>query len=315
MFKGVDYWYGWTLDQFLTRDLTRMKNAGVQYVRISTNNTPHEILTSLVQNGISILGRFFTTEVLGPPLLLDAWGNYVYNHVLQHKNVCKVWEVWNEPDQVKYGDVGGPSGYVQLLQRAYIEAKRADPECTVLGASLSNCSDVIGYNPKLGLEWFQQMYAAGMHGYFDAIALHPYCMSCSPLSPNETPSGKAFWKIEKFHDYMVQQGDGNKKIWITEMGWCTNGCPSGIATVTEANQELWTTQAMELASSWSWCEAYFNFAWIDGGDGGFGLLRAGSPYEKPAYYSFKNFTSTLTKNYRFTQWQDGDTNPTKTVVM
>ena len=76
-------------------------------------------------------------------------------------------EVWNEPDQANEHYFAGPEKpqrYAAILRAAYPAIKQAAPSVPVLGGSL------VGSN---GL-FLRALYAAGIKGYYDGLAVHFY---------------------------------------------------------------------------------------------------------------------------------------------
>jgi len=125
------------------------------------------------------------------------------------------------------------------------------------------------------------MYNSGAKDYMDALAYHPYC---SPFSPESTRISNAYARLETHvRPIMIQNGDGDKTIWITEMGWTTDD-------VTTAQQATYLTQALTMAQDWGWVETFIIYNWIDSARFTYGLLNMnGSP--KPAFNAVKDFTN------------------------
>jgi len=106
-------------------------------------------------------------------------------------------EVWNEPDQSNERYLAGPekaSHYAAILRAAYPAIKRADPTVPVLGGSL------VGSN---GL-FLRALYAAGIKGYYDALAVHYYNLTLASL--------------RSIRETQLANGD-TKPLWLDEFGW------------------------------------------------------------------------------------------------
>jgi exo-beta-1,3-glucanase (GH17 family) len=285
---GADYWSGFSASSFLSRDLPFLKEANINIIRLEFGPSSESNLATLVptvrQNGIEVLGLLMRKDLISD---VNAWGTWVNNTVSNFKDKIKVWEIWNEPNwNTGFGAPGDPIKYMEFLKEAYINAKQADPDCVVLGSSIL-ATDNAGQN------WLRSMYDNGAKDYMDAVAVHPYCSSLSPLYPSVTGSGKAFWKLQSMRDIMIQYGDANKSIWITEMGWPTGG--SG-GVVTEAEQALYLSQALNLSESWDWLETFIIYQWMDGGGFYYGLVREqyNPPYTeetfcKPSFSAVRDF--------------------------
>jgi hypothetical protein len=76
------------------------------------------------------------------------------------------------------------------------------------------------------------MYAAGVGGFFDAAAAHPYV---SPTGIDADPVN-GWSDVGRMHDVMVAHGDGDKKIWLTEFGATTSDSPEGVSQAEQAKQ-------------------------------------------------------------------------------
>jgi hypothetical protein len=106
-------------------------------------------------------------------------------------------EVWNEPDQINEDYFAGPNKavrYAALLRAAYPAIKQANPAVKVLAGSL------VGYDGT----FLRLLYAAGIKGYYDGLAVHFYSLTLSAL--------RTFRAVE------VAGGD-NTPLWLDEFGW------------------------------------------------------------------------------------------------
>ena len=173
---------------------------------------------------------------------LDAWSTYVSNVVTRYRSQFTAVEVWNEPDNSTFWN-GTTAEYVAILQRAYTTVKAIDPSITV----------VLGGLTARATDFLSSLYSAGARNYFDVMAFHPYIQPHSPSETWETGGVLGFGttkhsfsrRIDAMRSVMSDNGDGSKPIWLTEVGWPTTGNSS----VSEANQALYTTNAMAIAKS------------------------------------------------------------------
>ncbi len=138
---------------------------------------------------------------------LDLWREYVRNMVSRYKGRLTYWEVWNEPDLEQFWkEKPDPANYTTLLKAAYEEVKAADPEAKVLLGGLSG----------IPFEFIEGIYKAGGKAYFDIMNVHPYRYP-------KTPEGASLKDdLAKLRQLMAKYGDGDKRIWITEIGWPTH---------------------------------------------------------------------------------------------
>ena len=91
------------------------------------------------------------------------------------------------------------------------------------------------------------MYRLGAKGFFDATAIHPYVY----------PNGLAIddhngWSdVERVHQLMVDNGDGGKKIWMTEIG-----APTSAPSAAGVNQDEQARQITDIL--WKASESGFS---------------------------------------------------------
>jgi hypothetical protein len=106
-------------------------------------------------------------------------------------------EVWNEPDQANELYFAGPDKaqrYAALLRAAYAAIKRANPHVLVLGGSL------VGSNGA----FLRALYAAGIKGSYDGLAVHFYNLTLASLRFT--------------HEVQLANGDATS-LWLDEFGW------------------------------------------------------------------------------------------------
>ena len=151
------------------------------------------------------------TSFSHPPIKAADYAEFVSAVVKRYQDRISDWEIWNEPNLPRFFGFSDlrPAGYVALLQAAYPAIKLVQPNSTVIVAGLS---------PAVGVDappnFLNDMYIAGAKGSFDAIAMHPYVYPGGIVA--DSTSG---WSdIARVHDVMTVHGDGNMKIWMTELG-------------------------------------------------------------------------------------------------
>ena len=212
------------------------------------------------------------------------FGEYVYKMVNHFKGRIEFWEIWNEPN----GDGNWPpksnvANYTKLLKVAYMQAKKADPGCTVLAPGLSYCDP----------NFINGIYENGGAKYFDMLSFHPYAsFSGGPSDVN------LVWGVGKIRSIMRKYGDV-KPLWISEFGYST---AISRRQVTEQASGLVRLYIQSLALGIK------NIMWYDYRDDGFirnsremnfGIVtRNLTP--KLSFYAYKNMTSELS-GLRFEQ--------------
>jgi hypothetical protein len=106
-------------------------------------------------------------------------------------------EVWNEPDQANQLYFAGPDKprrYAAILQAAYPAIKQANSNVLVLAGSLVGSNGV----------FLRALYAAGIKGYYDGLAVHFYNLTLASL--------------RSIHEVQLANGD-TKPLWLDEFGW------------------------------------------------------------------------------------------------
>lgn len=135
---------------------------------------------------------------------LDKWLGFVERAVGHFKDRVKYWEVWNEPNLLRFWDRPDGADYAKLLKATYGLIKQLSPEATV----------VYGGVCGVPLEFIEESLKAGAAGSFDRLAFHPYRGKFSSME-----------KVKAYHDEIValkalleRYGVGDRGLWITEMG-------------------------------------------------------------------------------------------------
>ena len=106
-------------------------------------------------------------------------------------------EVWNEPDQANEDYFAGPEKpqrYAAVLRAAYPAIKQANPNMPVLAGSIVGANGV----------FLKALYAAGIKGYYDGLAVHYYTLTLASL--------------RSIREVQAANGD-TTPLWLTEFGW------------------------------------------------------------------------------------------------
>ncbi len=106
-------------------------------------------------------------------------------------------EVWNEPDQANEEYFAGPNKpqrYAALLKAGYTAIKQAAPGIKVLAGSLVGSNGI----------FLRELYAAGIKGYYDGLAVHFYTLTLAAL--------------REFRAVQLANGDSTP-LWLDEFGW------------------------------------------------------------------------------------------------
>lgn len=289
----------------LKKSVRLMKEAGISWVRIDFlwgDIEPQQgvfkfakydrIVEALTAEGINILGILhYSTDWASscgawncPPKDNQLFVNYAINVASRYKDKVKFWEIWNEPDSGTYWKPqDGLKSYCVLLKDVYYALKKIDPECVVLNGGLAE-----------GIGSVNRLYDNGAKDFFDILNIHIFQ---SPLNPGAVYAVTSYPKI--VHKIMKRNGDGNKKIWVTEIG-CP-GVKKGIKTSNwwmganpdEAQQAEWVRQVYKgLLADTGIAKVFWAFFrdcqghWDNGVDY-FGLIRWDYS-KKPAFKAYRH---------------------------
>ena len=198
-----------------------------------------------------------------PPDNLEDYGDFVYTFVKRYKGKIKYYQIWNEPNL--YGEWGSPpdaAKYVELLKVGYRRANEADPEAVILSAPLSQTLGTPDGLNESDIVYLQKMYDAGAKDYFDILSAQGHGLWTGPGDRRTEEGQTNLSRLLLLREVMVRNGDANKAIWISELGWDAPPPdfpgPATHGRVTEERQARYTVAAYERAQQeWPWVGAIF----------------------------------------------------------
>ncbi len=220
------------------------------------------------QSGIEIIARLSNPPswsralpdeevgALAPPDNFNDFADFASAVADRYKGRIGYYQVWNEPngnDEWGLGDVD-PEAYTELLCLAYENIKGVDPEAVVLAGALTPTLAMNGRNMN-DLIFLQRMYNAGAEDCFDIMSAQGYGLWSGASDQRLKPTVINFPHNLLLRDLMVRNGDSEKPIWISELGW--NVVPEGMEArfgrVSEEQQARYTVQAYErVQEEWPW---------------------------------------------------------------
>lgn len=127
----------------------------------------------------------------------STYASYVAYLAARYGTRLAAIEVWNEPDQANEAYFAGPEKprrYAAVLRAAYPAIKQANPNVTVLAGSLVGSNGV----------FLRALYAAGIEGYYDGLAVHFYNLTLGSL--------------RAIHETQLASAD-HTSLWLDEFGW------------------------------------------------------------------------------------------------
>lgn len=166
------------------------------------------------------------------PFNIEEYAEFVHDFVSRYKGKVFAIEAWNEPNLAKSWAYypPNPEAYVEMLKASYNAAKSADPNIIVISAALS----ATGVNNEEAMEdtiFLKRMYEAGAAPFFDALGAHGTGFKAPPEMDLEEIARNPYYgahrsfgfrRIEDLREIMVENGDSEKQIWLTEFGWTSD---------------------------------------------------------------------------------------------
>jgi len=147
---------------------------------------------------------------------MDEWGDNVTFLANRYKGKVTYWGVGNEIDWTFWKS--SLEKYVTFLAIAHNKLKEVDPNNQVIIGGLAFEGEHV-WQLRDGAEEhaLQKLYDAGAKDYFDIFAMHPYTYDVNDGTVESIDDLNNAWRIMKLN------GDGDKPIWITELGISMNG--------------------------------------------------------------------------------------------
>jgi hypothetical protein len=202
----------------------------------------------------------------------EAFASFVAYLAQRYGPQLAAIEIWNEPDQSNEAYFAGPNKavrYAAMLRAAYPAIKRANPSVLVLGGSL------VGSNGA----FLRALYAAGIKGFYDGLAVHFYNLTIASL--------------RSIHEAQLAGGDATP-LWLDEFGWTScwprrkiqqeQGC---VTAQTQAANILNTFHAL---SHLRYVAAAVLYKLLDSGNEEFGVVSLSSKHKR-SFAAFKRVLS------------------------
>jgi hypothetical protein len=227
---------------------------------------PDMVVGHAYANGLKIIARIgYTPHWARPPdTPLTYLDNESYNDfaafaaafAARYRGKVDFIIVGNEPNlSFEWGyRPSTPKDYVDLLKVVYPAVKAANPEVVVLAGALAPTLEPEGSPWATNdLTYLRGMYEAGAAEYFDALAVHAYGLTF-PAMADPDPNVLNFRRIELARRVMVEHGDEETPIYVTESGW--NDHPRWTMAVKPGQRIQYTLDALNLANrQWPYVRA------------------------------------------------------------
>jgi hypothetical protein len=123
------------------------------------------------------------------------------------------WEVGNEPELWRHMG-NNAADYLRILRIFHAEAKAINPQIQVAAATVT------------GWDYVHWLYEQAEERPWDAITMHPYGGGAADADPSphelamdDPGTGLRTGEVDRIRAGMVEKGEWQKPIWITEYGW------------------------------------------------------------------------------------------------
>ena len=200
----------------------------------------------------------------------NQYASFIGRLAARYQGRVQSWEIWNEADEAEFwhGTTPSPAAYAPLLKASYAKIKAADPATQVVAGPLT------GNN----YQFLEGLYKEAAGGHFDAVGVHTdTACGINPPSTFYYEDGRVgrftFLGFREVHAVMAANGDGDKPITMSEMGWstttlrCDRGKWAGLkdAGVSEATQADYLAQAYHCIAGYPYIESAIWFSTRDAG--------------------------------------------------
>lgn len=210
-----------------------------------------------------------------------AFGDFVLRMCQRFAGRVSAIELWNEPNQPSFFTARSPGEeareHAAMVEDAYRKLKDHGPQN---GDSLVVLA---GGTSEVDVEWWEQMYAFGVAEFTDVVAVNPYPEPADASIADDSGGRSRMQEIDDLIGLMGREGDADKSVWFTEVGWSTHKSASdspddrpSVDEKTQADRFEETVRIVEI--DYPQVEMIFWYNLRDSGDvgsgieSGFGLL-------------------------------------------
>lgn len=226
---------------------------------------PDQVISHAHAQGLTIIARLgLTPDWARPPDTpltyldedaYDDFASFAAAFAERYRDQVDYLVIGNEPNlSYEWGYRSTtPEAYVNLLKEVYPAVKAANPDMQILAGALAPTLEPEGSPWGLNdLTYLAGMYDAGAASYFDGLAVHAYGLTF-PAHADPDPAILNFRRVELVREIMVEQGDAEKSIYITETGW--NDHPRWTMAVKPGQRIQNTVEALSYAEEhWPYVE-------------------------------------------------------------
>jgi O-antigen ligase len=259
-------------DEMLTRQLDRMDQLGVLWVRQIVDQTKlsrgdgtytwstldrivrtmadyddMNLVVVLIRSGDDTCANCVWT----PPDDLEDYLTFVDALAARYATDIDYYQIWDEPNiRLAWGgNHPQVTRYAAMLSEAYDRIYQQDASAYVIAAALAPTTET-GPQNLSDLLYLEQLYHLGIAEYSDAIAAKPYGFDHPPDDRRVTPDHLNFSRFVALREVMIAHGDQDKHLWASNFGWNT-AAGSIWGQVTVEQQRIYTLDAFSrIAHEW-----------------------------------------------------------------
>jgi hypothetical protein len=182
----------------------------------------------------------------------------------RYKGKVAGYQIWNEPNLAREsGAYVVASRYAAMLKAGYTAVKAVDPNAIIITSALTPTGVNDPSKAVDDVTFLKRLYSYNggeIKGYFDVLGAHPGSNANPPdtLWPDKPGPGPGwnnhpsfyFRRIEQLRQVMVDNGDAQKQMWLTEFGWASSTNPAPgfeyAAQTTEQEQADYIARAFRM---------------------------------------------------------------------
>jgi hypothetical protein len=177
---------------------------------------------------------------LGYPHDTADFARFMTQVAQRYKGKVAGYQIWNESNLAREsGTFVVAARYAAILKAGYTAVKAVDPKAIIITSALTPTGVNDPYRAVDDVVFLKRLYAYNggeIKGYFDVLGAHPGSNANPPdtLWPDKPGPGPGwnnhpsfyFRRIEQLRQVMVENGDAQKQMWLTEFGWASSTNPA-----------------------------------------------------------------------------------------
>ena len=237
--RTIEAGFGWLKQQVEWRQTEPIEKGGFDWreldkVVAGVGSAGLKLLLSVVRAPEWALGD----RPHGPPADPLDFRDFMQALAGRYRGHVQAYELWNEANLARewgYGRIDAGE-FVELMLAGHQGVKAGDPEAITVGGALTPAGDVDIPDQQVqavdDVRFLEQIYAYRdgiARDAFDAWGVHPGGFNNAPTQEIGSERGAGwnghgsfyFQRFTQHRAVMEANGDGDKPMWLTEMGWST----------------------------------------------------------------------------------------------